>query len=125
MPFTSPGNHSVNLYSNLDKSCKYYSFGTLGYSWVVPEGMDQDSVFRLKLTTDDSPTTHLSGRIRLAPAGAAPLPPIEPTPMKDIGNVGVSRVNAAVVTLAIIASMLLACLVALRLRRRSKQVILG
>ena len=133
MPFTARGNHSVNIYSRFPKACKYYSFGTLSFNWVVPEGVEEDSVFRLKLTTENPSTTHLSGKLRLSQADAiapAEPTPMEPTPMEaaasmDVKPVGVSRVNVAGVSLAVILSILLACLVALRLRRRSKHIVLG
>ena len=146
MPFTARGNHSVNIYSRLPKACKYYSFGTLSFNWVVPEDIDEDSVFRLKLTTETPSTTHLSGKLRLSHAdGATPSASVEPTPMEptpveaalvetspikaapvmDLKPAGVSRVNVAGVSLAVVLSILLACLLALRLRRRSKQIVLG
>lgn len=38
------------------------------YRWTAPKNLDiePDSVFRLKLTTDTPPTTHLGGKLRLA-----------------------------------------------------------
>ena len=146
MPFTARGNHSVNIYSHFPKACKYYSFGTLSFNWVVPEDVEEDSVFRLKLTTESPSTTHLSGKLRLSHADAATpsepvkVAPMEPTPVEtepaetapikaapimDLKPVGVSRVNVAGLSLAVVVSILLACLVGLRLRRRSKQIVLG
>jgi len=138
MPFTARGNHSVNIYSRFPKACKYYSFGTLSFNWVVPEDIEEDSVFRLKLTTETPSTTHLSGKLRLshadgaAPAESTPIEaapietgPIQAAPVMDVKPVGVSWVNVAGILLAVVLSILLACLVALRLRRRSKQIVLG
>lgn len=138
MPFTARGNHSVNIYSRFPKACKYYSFGTLSFNWVVPEDIEEDSVFRLKLTTETPSTTHLSGKLRLshadgaAPAESTPMEaapietgPIQAAPVMDVKPVGVSWVNVAGILLAVVLSILLACLVALRLRRRSKQIVLG
>jgi len=138
MQFAPRGNHSVDMYSPLDKSCKYYSFGTLSFNWVVPEDIEEDSVFRLKLTTETPSTTHLSGKLRLshadgaAPAESTPIEaapietgPIQAAPVMDVKPVGVSWVNVAGILLAVVLSILLACLVALRLRRRSKQIVLG
>lgn len=138
MPFTARGNHSVNIYSHFPKACKYYSFGTLSFNWVVPEDIEEDSVFRLKLTTETPSTTHLSGKLRLShtdaaapaeptPIEAAPIEtgPIKAAPVMDLKPVGVSRVNVAGISLAVVLSILLACLLALRLRRRSKQIVLG
>ena len=138
MPFTARGNHSVNIYSRFPKACKYYSFGTLSFNWVVPEDIEEDSVFRLKLTTETPSTTHLSGKLRLshadgaAPAESTPIEaapietgPIQEAPVMDVKPVGVSCVNVAGILLAVVLSILLACLVALRLRRRSKQIVLG
>jgi hypothetical protein len=161
MPFSKPGNFSVDMYQPLNESCKYYYFNTLSFLWAVPEDIKDDSVFRLKLTTDEPPTTHLSGRLRFSHAEAAapssatepaptepaptepapvePTPvepaPIEPTPvelasikatpMEYFKPVGVSRVNVAGATLAVFLAILLACFVALRLRRKRKQIILG
>lgn len=103
MPFAKAGNYSVDMWSPLDQSCKYYYFNTLSFLWVVPEDIKEDSVFRFKLTTDEPPTTHLSGKLRFshtegdapsssaepaptepAPIGSAPVEPtpIEPTPVE-------------------------------------------
>lgn len=161
MPFAKAGNYSVDMWSPLDQSCKYYYFNTLSFFWVVPEDIKEDSVFRFKLTTDEPPTTHLSGKLRfshaegdapsssaepvptepapieLTPAEPAPVEPtpVEPTPvelapvksspMEDFKPVGVSRVNVAGATLAVFLSILLACFVVLRLRRKRTQIILG
>lgn len=151
VPFSKPGNHSVDMYSPLDKSCKYYYFNTLSFLWLVPEDIKEDSIFRLKLTTDEPPTTHLSGKLRFSPAeDAAPSTPTEATPVEsppvesapvepapvvplpikaapteDFKPVGVSRVNVAGATLAVFLSILLACFVAIRLRRKRKQINLG
>jgi hypothetical protein len=149
------------MYSPLNESCKYYYFNTLSFFWVVPEDIKEDSVFRLKLTTNEPPTTHLSGKLRFshpeaappssatepapteptlvesapvesAPAESAPvepipveLAPIKAAPMEDFKPVGVSRVDVAGATLAVFLAILLACFVALRLRRKRKQIILG
>lgn len=154
------------MYSPLNESCKYYYFKTLSFFWVIPEDIKEDSVFRLKLTTNEPPTTHLSGKLRFSHAEAAapssatepapteptpvepapvepapvePAPveptPIEPTPvelasvkaapMEDFKPIGVSRVNVAGATLAVLLAIPLACFVALRLRRKRKQIILG
>lgn len=149
----------MDMYSPLNESCKYNYFNTLSFFWVVPEDIKEDSVFRLKLTTNEPPTTHLSGKLRFSHADAAappsatesapteptqpapiePVPvepaPVEPTPielapikatpMEDFRPVGVSRVNVAGATFAVFLAILLACFVALRLRRKRKQIILG
>jgi len=160
MPFAKAGNYSVDMWSPLDQSCKYYYFNTLSFLWVVPEDIKEDSVFRFKLTTDEPPTTHLSGKLRFShavgdapsssaepapiesapvePAPVEPAPvesaPVEPTPvelapiksspMEDFKPVGISRVNVAGAALAVCISILLACFVVLRLRRKRKQIIL-
>jgi len=131
------------MYSPLDKSCKYYYFNTLSFLWVIPDDIKGDSVFRLKLTTDEPATTHLSGKLRFshaedaapsaptepAPTESAPVEsaPAEPTPIKsapmeDFKPAGISRVNVAGATLAVFAVILLACFVALRVRRKRKQI---
>jgi hypothetical protein len=162
MPFSKPGNYSVDMYLPLDESCKYPTLGTLSFFWLVPEDIEEDSVFRLKLTVDEPPTTRLSGKLRLSHVDAAvtssstnpaptPTPtPMEPTsieaapvetapgetapvepapikaaPMEDFKPVGVSRVNVAGATLAVVLSILLACVIALRMRRKMKTIILG
>lgn len=73
----------MNVYSRLPKACKYYSFGTLCFKWVVPEDIDEDSVFRSKFTTETPATTHPSGKLRLPHADAAASSvSVEPTPME-------------------------------------------
>lgn len=55
--------------AGLDDSCEYQSIGQMTYARKAPEeDIDEDSVFHLRLTTDDSSTTHLSGEIRQARA---------------------------------------------------------
>jgi hypothetical protein len=50
----------------LDSSCKYYYIGAMIYRWEDPRDIDEDSVFRLKLTTDVPATIHLSGKLRVS-----------------------------------------------------------
>jgi hypothetical protein len=57
----------------LDSSCKYYFIGAMIYRWVAPKDMEQDTIFRLKLTTDVPPTTHLSGKFQLSNEDAESL----------------------------------------------------
>lgn len=117
----------------------------MAYRWTVPEDIEEDSVFRLKLTIDNPPATHLSGRFRLSRSDAEPSPSMEteapeiaapsivnvtgdtssPMRMEAPESVGLSTVNVAGVALLVTLSLLLTCWVSLRLRRRSKQIVLG
>ncbi len=53
----------------LDRSCAYYYIGQMTYRWPVPENVDEDAAFRLKLTTDRPPSSHLSGRLQISDLG--------------------------------------------------------
>jgi hypothetical protein len=125
----------------LGSSCKYQNLGAMVYVWKTPKDIDEDTVFRLKLTTDIPPTTHLSGKIRQSHADDSSSPPIR---MEDSEIAGLSSdvsslsietenseiaglpvVNAACVALAVTFSLLLACLMIVRLRRRSQRVVLA
>lgn len=106
----------------LDSSCKYYFIGEMIYRWTAPKDMEDDSIFRLKLTTDTPPTTHLSGKLRLSHADAASSSAMRMQEHSEIA--GLSMVNAAGVALAVIFSLLLTCWLAMRLRRRSQRIVL-
>jgi hypothetical protein len=105
----------------LDSSCKYYSIGAMVYLWAAPEDIEEDSVFRLKLTTDVPPTTHFSGKLRLSHADAASSlsMPIKPT---DIA--GCSVIKVVSVACVVVLSLLLTCWMTVRLRRRLQRIIL-
>lgn len=91
------------------------------YRWTAPEDIEEDSVFRLKLTTDIPPTTHLSGKLRLSHADAAFSSSIR---IEHPETAELSMANVAVVALAITLSLLLTCWVTMRLRRRSQRIVL-
>jgi hypothetical protein len=60
MPF-----HSVSHFSVRNRTCKFQQFGVLVYTWTVPRNLDQNSTYRLKLSTNISDEEHLSGEFRL------------------------------------------------------------
>ena len=113
----------------------------MAYVWKTPKDIGEDTVFRLKLTTDIPPTTHLSGRIRQSHADDSSSPSMR---MDDLEINGLSKdasslsmvtehseiaglpvVNVACIALAVTFSLLLACWVIVRLRRRSHRVVLA
>jgi hypothetical protein len=126
---------------HLGASCKYQYLGEMAYVWKTPKDIEEDTVFRLKLTTDIPPTTHLSGRIRQSHADDSSSPSMR---MDDLEINGLSKdasslsmvtehseiaglpvVNVACIALAVTFSLLLACWVIVRLRRRSHRVVLA
>jgi hypothetical protein len=126
---------------HLGASCKYQYLGEMAFVWKTPKDIEEDTVFRLKLTTDIPPTTHLSGRIRQSHADDSSSPSMR---MDDLEINGLSEdasslsmvtehseiaglpvVNVACIALAVTFSLLLACWVIVRLRRRSHRVVLA
>ena len=126
---------------HLGASCKYQYLGEMAYVWKTPKDIEEDTVFRLKLMTDIPPTTHLSGRIRQSHADDSSSPSMR---MDDLEINGLSKdasslsmvtehseiaglpvVNVACIALAVTFSLLLACWVIVRLRRRSHRVVLA
>jgi hypothetical protein len=126
---------------HLGASCKYQYLGEMAFVWKTPKDIEEDTVFRLKLTTDIPPTTHLSGRIRQSHADDSSSPSMR---MDDLEINGLSKdasslsmvtehseiaglpvVNVACIALAVTFSLLLACWVIVRLRRRSHRVVLA
>jgi hypothetical protein len=126
---------------HLGASCKYQYLGEMAYVWKTPKDIEEDTVFRLKLTTDIPPTTHLSGRIRQSHADDSSSPSMR---MDDLEINGLSKdasslsmvtehseiaglpvVDVACIALAVTFSLLLACWVIVRLRRRSHRVVLA
>lgn len=105
----------------LDSSCKYYFIGEIEYRWTAPEDIEEDSVFRLKLTTDIPPTTHLSGKLRLSQADAASSSSIR---IDHSETAGLSMANVAWMALAVNLSLLLTRWVTMRLRRGSQRIVL-
>jgi hypothetical protein len=105
----------------LDSSCEYYFIGEMIYHWIAPKDINEDSVFRLRLTTDVPSTTHLSGKLRLSHADATSSSAMR---VEHSEVAGLSMVNVAGVALVATLSLLLACWVTLRLRRRSQKVVL-
>jgi len=91
------------------------------YLWAAPEDIEEDSVFRFRLTTDVPPTTHFSGKFRLSHADAAPTLSM-PTDSREIA--GYSMIHIVGVAFAVIVSLLLTCWTIVRLRRRSQRIIL-
>ena len=106
----------------LGSACKYYSIGVMGYRWVAPEEVEDDSVFRLKLTTDVPPTTHFSGKLRLSYIDATSPAVVQ---LQASGTARLSTINAIGMALAVVLSLLLTCWVTMRLRRGSPRVVLG
>jgi hypothetical protein len=125
----------------LGSSCKYQYLGAMVYVWKTPKDIDEDTVFRLKLTTDIPPTTHLSGKIRQSHADNSSSPPMRTEELEIAGLSsdasslsmktehseisGPPVVNVACVALAVTFSLLLACWTIVRLRRRSQRVVLA
>ena len=105
----------------LDSSCKYYFIGAMIYRWVAPKDMEQDTIFRLKLTTDVPPTTHLSGKFQLSNEDAESSSSMR---MVHPNVAGLSVINVAGVVLVVIASLLWVCWLTLRLRRKSQRIVL-
>ena len=107
----------------LDSSCKYYFIGEMIYRWTAPKDLedeDEDAVFRLKLTTDVPPTTHLSGKLQLSHADAAFSSAMRvEAPKVD----GLLTVNIVGVALIATLSLLMAWVI-VRLRRRSQRIVL-
>jgi hypothetical protein len=91
------------------------------YHWAAPRDIEEDSVLRLKLTTDMPPTVHLSGKLRLSHANAAFS---SSTQMEHLEIAGLSMVKIAGVAMAALLSLLLTCCVTLRLRRGSQRIAL-
>ena len=103
----------------LDGSCEYYVIGEMIYRWTAPKDLDNDTVYRLKLNTDVSATTHLSGKLQVSHAGASSTSSIrlEHADMADFSVAGVVGI-ASVAAL----SLLCAYWVIVRLRRRAGQI---
>ena len=55
----------------LGYSCKYRYIGVMVYLWIVPEDVKEDTIYRLKLTTDEPPTTQLSGKLQVTSSNAS------------------------------------------------------
>jgi hypothetical protein len=126
---------------HLGASCKYQYLGEMAFVWKTPKDIEEDTVFRLKLTTDIPPTTHLSGRIRQSHADDSSSTSMQ---MEDLGIAGLSDdvssssaglehsevaglpvVNVACVALSVTFILILACWITVRLhRRRSQRVVL-
>jgi hypothetical protein len=139
MPFGKPGRYAMNI-PRLGGSCKYQYLGEMAYVWKTPEDIEEDTVFRLKLTTDIPPTTHFSGKIRRSRVGDSfsPSVRIEDADITGLANdafpssigshhsevSGVSMANEACMVLAVVCCLLLACWAGVRLRRRSQRIIL-
>lgn len=64
MPSSNHGDRYIHV-QRVDRSWRYYAIGEMIYRWKTPKDLEEDSVFRLKLTTDVPATTHLSGKLRL------------------------------------------------------------
>lgn len=93
------------------------------YRWTVPEDIEGDSDFRLKLTTDEPPTNHLSGRLRIGNASNN----ASPSSLMEVDRVNVyelSNSHTKSVALAGLLFMLFAAWVVLRLRRKSERIVL-
>ena len=106
---------------HLDRSCKYYEITHMVYVWTAPTDIEEDTDFRLKLTTDVPPTTHLSGKLRLSQADSASSSPARMDhPALDVLSMG----SVAVVVLAALVSALLTWWVIVRLRRKSQRIVL-
>ena len=104
-----------------DTSCEYYFIGEMIYRWTAPKDLEEDSAFRLKLTTDIPPTTHFSGKFRLSHEDAAFSSSMR------IGHTGIaefSTINVLGVALAVAMTLLLSCWVVARLGRRSQRIVL-
>ncbi|KAK3708290.1 hypothetical protein LTR37_011555 [Vermiconidia calcicola] len=119
-PFGPQGNHSMYI-PRLDSSCKYYSIGEMVYRWTASKDIEEDSVFRLKLTTDVPPTTHLSGKLKLSHTDAASSSSAR---MDHPAIAGLPVGFVAGVVLAVIISVLLTWWVIVRLRRGSQRIVL-
>jgi hypothetical protein len=119
-PFGRPSNHSMYI-PRLDSSCKFYFIGEMIYRWVAPEDIETDSVFRLILTTDTPPTTHLSGKLQLSHANAAPSSSMR---VESLRFAEYSATDIAGAASAVVLSLLLTYWAAVRLRRRSHQIVL-
>ena len=104
----------------LNSSCKYYFIGEMIYRWTAPTDMEQGPIFRLKLTTDVPPTSHPSGKLRPSYADAE----ASSMRMVPLNVAGLSVVNVAGVGLLAIQSLVLVCWLALRLRRKSRRIVL-
>lgn len=106
----------------LDRSCKYYSIGEMIYRWTVPKDIEGDSSFRLKLTTDEPPTNHLSGKLRISNANDTSSPSLGLVSKSQIyelsGGYMMSFASAGLLF------MLLTSWVVLRLCRRSMRIAL-
>ena len=103
---------------HLDAACKYQYLGEMAFVWKTPKDIEEDTVFRLKLTTDIPPTTHISGRIRQSHADDSSSTSMQ---MENLGIAGLPVVNVACVALAVTFTLILACWVTVRLRRRRSQ----
>jgi hypothetical protein len=136
MPFGKRGRYAMNI-PQLGGSCKYQYLGEMAYVWKTPEDIEEDTVFRLKLTTA---STHFSGKIRRSRVGDSfsPSVRIEDADITGLANdafpssigldhsevAGVSMANETCMVLAVVCCLLLACWAGVRLRRRSQRIIL-
>lgn len=92
------------------------------YRWVAPNDVEEDEVFRLKLTTDVPPTTHFSGKLTFSHSDAASSSVLV---MEDVDVSGLPTDRVAKVVLVGIISMILIWWVVARLRRRSQRIVLS
>lgn len=93
------------------------------YRWAAPKdlGIEADTVFRLKLTTDTPATTHLSGKLRFANTNAESS---SSTPLYTSEKAGLAASHVA--GMALVATLAFLCVrwITVRLRRRSRRIVL-
>jgi hypothetical protein len=105
----------------LDSSCKFYFIGAMIYRWTAPKALEEDSTFRLRLTTDIPPTTHFSGKFRLLHADEALSSSMR---IEHAEVAGFSTISVVGVASAVMLSLLLSCWVIVRFGRRSQRIVL-
>ena len=104
------------LIPRLDRACKYYFIGEMLYRWSVPRVIEIDSTYQLKLMTDEPPTTHLSGKLRISNAYTASSTLFESASESTIYDVlGDRMMSVGLISLCL--TLLAFCFV-LRIRRR-------
>lgn len=111
----------------LNSSCKYYFIGEMIYRWTAPKDteQDEDTVFRLRLTTDFPATTHLSGKLRLSHVDAASSSAMRSEEHLEIAGLSVSDVGSVALVVTLTLLLALSSLWAIvRLRRRSQRIVL-
>jgi hypothetical protein len=88
---------------------------------MAPKDMEKDTIFRLKLTTDMPPTTHLSGKLQISYADAASSSSMR---MVHPENAELSVINMIGVVLVVVISLVGTCWLTTRLRRKSQRIVL-